>query len=41
MLIQVAVLGPINGPDTKNFCWGYAKDKLGAREQELKKILDD
>lgn len=28
------------GTVTANFVWGFAKDKLGGREQELKKILD-
>ncbi|MGG3569428.1 hypothetical protein ABET11_22525 [Priestia megaterium] len=40
MLIPIPVLGSIIGTVTANFVWGYAQDKLGAREQELKKILD-
>jgi hypothetical protein len=40
MLIPIPVLGSIIGTVTANFVWGFAKDKLGAREQELKKKLD-
>ena len=40
MLIPIPVLGAIIGTVTANFVWGFAKDKLGAREKELKKILD-
>lgn len=39
-LIPIPVLGSVIGTVTANFVWGFAKDKLGAREQELKKILD-
>lgn len=40
VLIPIPVLGSIIGTVTANFVWGFAKDKLGAREQELKKKLD-
>ncbi|MEY8734209.1 hypothetical protein AB9M92_18425 [Peribacillus frigoritolerans] len=40
MLIPIPVLGSIIGTVTANFVWGFAKDKLGAREQELKEMLD-
>lgn len=40
MLIPIPVLGSIIGTVTANLVWGFAKDKLGAREQELKKMLD-
>jgi hypothetical protein len=40
MLIPIPVLGSVIGTVTANFVWGFAKDKLGAREQELKKMLD-
>lgn len=41
VLIPIPVLGAIIGTVTANFVWGFAKDKMGAREQELKKILDN
>ncbi|MGB6406153.1 MAG: hypothetical protein WBF39_01680 [Planococcus donghaensis] len=41
MLIPIPVLGSIIGTVTANFVWGFAKDKIGAREQELKKVLDE
>ncbi|MGE7219595.1 hypothetical protein ACQKJC_24470 [Priestia koreensis] len=40
MLIPIPVLGSVIGTVTANFVWGFAKDKLSAREQELKKSLD-
>ncbi|WP_033542833.1 hypothetical protein [Planococcus sp. CAU13] len=40
MLIPVPVLGAIIGTVTANFVWGFAKDKIEGREQELKKVLD-
>ncbi len=40
MLIPIPVLGSVIGTVTANFVWGFAKDKLGEREQELKKMLD-
>lgn len=40
MLIPIPVLGSVIGTVTANFVWGFAKDKLGTREQELKKMLD-
>ncbi|AFQ09221.1 TPA: hypothetical protein ACG05V_005926 [Bacillus pacificus] len=40
MLIPIPVLGAVIGTVTANFVWGFAKDKLGARERELKKVLD-
>lgn len=40
IVIPVPVLGSIIGTVTANFVWGFAKDKLGKRELELKKILD-
>ncbi|PLR83470.1 hypothetical protein CVD25_14890 [Bacillus canaveralius] len=40
MLIPIPVLGSVIGTVTANFVWGFAKDKLGAKEQELKKMLD-
>lgn len=40
MLIPVPVLGSIIGTVTANFIWGFAKDKLGEKELELKKQLD-
>ncbi|MBS8265690.1 hypothetical protein DYI25_14785 [Mesobacillus boroniphilus] len=40
MLIPIPVLGSIIGTVTANFIWGFAKDKLGAREEELKKKLN-
>lgn len=40
MLIPVPVLGSIIGTVTANFVWGFAKDRLGEREKELKQILD-
>jgi flagellar biosynthesis chaperone FliJ len=40
MLIPIPVLGSVIGTVTANFVWGFAKDKLGEREQELKKILE-
>lgn len=40
MLIPIPVLGSVIGTVTANFVWGFAKDKLGEREQELKQMLD-
>lgn len=40
ILIPVPVLGSIIGTVTVNLVWGFAKGKLGAREQELKCMLD-
>ncbi|MEX6702297.1 hypothetical protein ABS315_22290 [Peribacillus frigoritolerans] len=40
MLIPIPVLGSIIGTVTANFVWEFAKDKLYAREQELKTMLD-
>ncbi|WP_226679059.1 hypothetical protein [Mesobacillus jeotgali] len=40
MLIPIPVLGSIIGTVTANFVWGFAKDKLGTREQELKQMLN-
>lgn len=40
MLIPIPVLGSIIGTVTANFVWGFAKDKLGEREEELRKKLD-
>ncbi|MEH7502935.1 hypothetical protein V7152_13155 [Neobacillus drentensis] len=40
ILIPIPVLGSIIGTVTANFVWGFAKDKLGEREQELMKMLD-
>ncbi|MBR8643827.1 hypothetical protein KEH51_00850 [[Brevibacterium] frigoritolerans] len=40
MLIPIPVLGSIIGTVTANFVWDLQKDKLGAREQELKEMLD-
>ncbi|MCD5324151.1 MULTISPECIES: hypothetical protein [Pontibacillus] len=39
-LIPIPVLGAVIGTVTANFVWGFAKDKLGAKEQELKKVLN-
>ncbi|MFJ7971734.1 hypothetical protein [Psychrobacillus sp. NPDC096389] len=39
-LIPIPVLGSIIGTVTANFVWEFAKDKLGAREEELKKVLE-
>lgn len=41
MLIPIPILGSVIGTVTANFVWGFAKDKIGAKEQELKKVLDD
>lgn len=40
MLIPIPVLGSIIGTVTANFIWGFAKEKLGARELELQKKLN-
>lgn len=40
MLIPIPVLGSVIGTVTANFFWGFVKDKLGMREQELKKMLN-
>ncbi|RSD27060.1 hypothetical protein [Mesobacillus subterraneus] len=40
MLIPIPVLGSIIGTVTANFVWGFAKDNLGAREEELKKKMN-
>ena len=40
MLIPVPVIGSIIGTVTANFVWGFAKGKLGAREEELKRTLN-
>lgn len=40
ILIPIPVLGSVIGTVTANLVWGFAKDKIGAREQELKKMLD-
>lgn len=41
MLIPIPVLGSIIGTVTANFVWGFAKDNIGAKEQELKKVLNE
>ncbi len=41
ILIPVPVLGSIIGTVTANFVWGFAKDNIGTKEQELKKVLDE
>jgi len=41
ILIPIPVLGSIIGTVTANFIWGFAKNNLGVREKELKKVLDD
>lgn len=40
ILIPVPILGSIIGTVTANLVWGFAKGKLGVREQELKCKLD-
>lgn len=40
ILIPIPVLGSIIGTVTANLLWGFAKGKLGVREQELKRKLD-
>lgn len=40
-LIPVPVLGSIIGTVTANMLWGLAKGKLGEREEELKRLLND
>jgi hypothetical protein len=40
MLIPVPVIGSIIGTVTANVVWGFAKGKLGAREEDLKRTLN-
>ncbi|MED4040989.1 MULTISPECIES: hypothetical protein [Niallia] len=40
ILIPIPILGSVIGTITADFIWGFAKDKLGVREKELKKTLN-